>query len=148
MLDPTVAGQGPAAGAEHHGLAELVPSPLTSASALAAARALVAKLGLRAVRSADRPGLLVGALLFAHLRDAVAMVADGYATPADVDAAMTLGCGYPRGPMRLLADAGPAEAVRVLSAMHAGYGDPAFAPPPLLREYAIGGLAMAPSAGK
>ena len=148
VLDPTVADQGPAAGAEHHGLAELVPSPLTSASALAAARALVAKLGLRAVRSADRPGLLVGALLFAHLRDAVAMVADGYATPADVDAAMTLGCGYPRGPMRLLADAGPAEAVRVLSAMHAGYGDPAFAPPPLLREYAIGGLAMAPSAGK
>ncbi len=146
--DPTVSGHGPAAGAEQHGLAELVPSPLTSASALAAARALVAKLGLRAVRSADRPGLLVGALLFAHLRDAVAMVADGYATPADVDAAMTLGCGYPRGPMRLLADAGPAEAVRVLSAMHAGYGDPAFAPPPLLREYAIGGLQPAPSAGK
>ena len=88
-----------------------MPSPLTSASALAAARALAAKLGLRAVRSADRPGLLVGALLYPHLRDAVAMVADGYATPADVDTAMTLGCGYPRGPMRMLADAGPAEAV-------------------------------------
>ena len=67
---------------------------------------LIARLGLRAVRSADRPGLLVGALLYPHLRDAVAMVADGYATPADVDAAMTLGCGYPRGPIRLLADAG------------------------------------------
>jgi 3-hydroxybutyryl-CoA dehydrogenase len=127
------------------GLAELVPSGLTSAGALGTARALVARLGLTAVRSADRPGLLVGALLFAHLRDAVVMVADGYAAPGDVDTAMTLGCGYPRGPMRLLADAGPDLAVDVLSAMHAGYGDPAFAPPPLLREYALGALPAAPS---
>ena len=119
------------------GLAELVPSPLTSDHAVATGRALVARLGLRSVRSADRPGLLVGALLFAHLRDAVAMVADGYTTADGVDAAMTLGCGYPRGPMRLLADAGPQEAMRVLAAMHAGYGDPAFAPPPLLRDYAV-----------
>jgi 3-hydroxybutyryl-CoA dehydrogenase len=95
------------------------------------------------VVSADRPGLLVGALLFAHLRDAVAMVADGYTTPEGVELAMTLGCGYPRGPMRLLADAGPDEAMRVLSAMHAGYGDPAFAPPPLLRDYVVGGLTLA-----
>ena len=137
-----------AAGAAADGVAELVASSLTSDRSLAAARAVIARLGRRAVRSADRPGLLVGALLFAHLRDAVTMVADGYATPADVDTAMTLGCGYPRGPIRLLADAGPAEAVRVLGAMHAGYGDPAFAPPPLLREYAIGGLEQIGSAGK
>jgi 3-hydroxybutyryl-CoA dehydrogenase len=113
---------------------------MISAGALAAALALAARLRLTAVRSADRPGPVVGALLFAHLRDTVAMVADGYATPDDVDTAMTLGCGYPRGPMRLLADAGAGEAVDVLAAMHAGYGDPAFAPPPLLREYALGGL--------
>ncbi len=130
-----------AAGAAADVVAELVASPFTSDRALAAAGAVIARLGRRAVRSADRPGLLAGALLFAHLRDAVTMVADGYATPGDVDTAMTLGCGYPSGPMRMLADAGPAEAVRVLSAMHAGYGDPAFAPPPLLREYAVGGLA-------
>jgi 3-hydroxybutyryl-CoA dehydrogenase len=121
-------------------LAELVASPLTSAAALAAARALADRCGWQLVRSADRPGLLVGALLCAHLRDAVVMVADGYASPADVDAAMTLGCGYPRGPMRLLADAGLDQAVAVLAAMHAGYGDPAFAPPPLLVEYARAGL--------
>jgi 3-hydroxybutyryl-CoA dehydrogenase len=84
--------------------------------------------------------LLVGALLYPHLRDAIVMIQDGYATPSDVDAAMTLGCGYPRGPVRLLADVGVELAVAVLSAMHAGFGDPAFAPPPLLTEYALGGL--------
>jgi 3-hydroxybutyryl-CoA dehydrogenase len=97
-----------------------------------------------AVRSADRPGLLAGALLYPHLRDAVAMIADGYATPADVDTAMTLGCGYPRGPMRLLAEAGPERVLGVLAAMNAGYGDPAFAPPPLLAEMAMAGLQAEP----
>lgn len=131
------------------GLAELVPTRLTSASALAAAQALVGRLGLRAVRSADRPGPLAGALLYSHLRDAVAMVDDGYARPADVDAAMTLGCGYPRGPMQLLAEAGPSRALEVLDAMYASYGDPAFAPTPLLAEYASAGLSWpeAPLAG-
>ena len=49
---------------------------------------------------------------------------------------MTLGCGYPRGPMRMLDDIGPARVLAGLTAMHAGYGDPAFAPPPLLAEHA------------
>jgi len=121
-------------------LAELVPSPLTSARALGLARALVARLGLRSVRAADRPGLLVAALLYPHLRDAIAMIGDGYATSSDVDTAMTLGCGYPRGPVRMLADIGVARVEAVLGAMYAGYGDPAFAPPPLLAQYAAGGL--------
>ncbi len=128
-------------------LAELVPSPRTSAATLAAARALAGKLGLHSICSADRPGLLVGALLCPHLRDAVAMVADGYALPGDVDAAMTLGCGYPRGPIRMLDDAGLSRTAGVLTAMHAAYGDPAFAPPPLLVEYARAGLVLA-GAGK
>ncbi len=127
-------------------LAELAPTLLTSARALAAARALVGRLGLQAVRSADRPGLLVGGLLCPHLRDAVVMVADEYATPADVDAAMTLGCGYPRGPMRMLADVGPGQVAHVLGAMQAAFGDPAYAPPPLLAEYARAGLSPAGAA--
>jgi 3-hydroxybutyryl-CoA dehydrogenase len=124
------------------GLAEVAPSPLSSAAAVDAARAVAAKLGLRTVVTADRPGLLVGALLYPHLRDAVAMVADGYATPKDVDAAMTLGCGYPHGPMRMLADEGLARVADVLAAMHAAYGDPAYSPPPLLTDLALAGVPL------
>jgi 3-hydroxybutyryl-CoA dehydrogenase len=43
-------------------------------------------------------------LVDAHLADAVRMVDDGYACEADVDTAMRLGCGYPKGPFELLAD--------------------------------------------
>lgn len=120
--------------------AELVPTALTSPEALAAADALATVLGLRLARCADRPGLIVGALLAGQLRDAIVMVADGYASPADVDVAMTLGCGYPKGPFQLLAEWGPRRIESVLRAMHGATGDPAFAPPPLLAEFVRAGL--------
>jgi 3-hydroxybutyryl-CoA dehydrogenase len=137
----------PRAGSPEPPLAEIVPSPLTSAGALAVAEALAARLELREVRSADRPGLLLGALLYPHLRDAIVMIGDGYATASDIDTAMTLGCGYPQGPVRMLAQIGAREAAAVLGAMHAGFGDPAFAPPPLLTQYAASGLSPLGLAG-
>jgi 3-hydroxybutyryl-CoA dehydrogenase len=121
-------------------LAELVLTRLTTPAAAGAAAAVAARLGWRPVRAPDRPGFLAGTLLYPHLADAVRMVQDGYASPADVDTAMTLGCGYPRGPLELLDEAGPATALAVLEAMHQAYGDPALAPPPLLADYAAAGL--------
>lgn len=122
------------------GLAEVIKTPLTSAAALAAARGLADRLGLRAIQTPDRPGFLVAALAYPHLADAVRMVQDGYASAADVDTAMTLGCGYPQGPFQLLDKIGPQQVLDVLRAMHAEYGDPAFAPPPLLAEHAMASL--------
>jgi 3-hydroxybutyryl-CoA dehydrogenase len=75
-------------------------------------------------------------LFYPHAADAVRMVQDGYASAADVDTAMTLGCGYPRGPLEMLDSAGPAAALAVLRALYETTGDPAFAPPPLLAEHA------------
>jgi 3-hydroxybutyryl-CoA dehydrogenase len=121
-------------------LAELVITRLTSPAAAAAAEALAGRLGLSVVLAPDRPGFLAGTLLYPHLADAVRMVQDGYACAADVDTAMTLGCGYPKGPLELLDEAGPERAQAVLSAMYDAYGDPAFAPPPLLAEHAAAGL--------
>ncbi len=121
------------------GLAELVLPDVTAAATAAKARALAARLGLTAVTSRDRPGFLTEALACAQFNDAVRMFQDGYASPADIDTAMMLGCGYPRGPFQMLDDAGPAHVVSVLEAMHAATGDPAFAPVPMLDEYATAG---------
>ena len=121
------------------GLTELVLPDVTAPGTAAKARALAAKLGLNAVISRDRPGFLTEALAYTQYNDAVRMFQDGYASPADIDAAMMLGCGYPRGPLQMLDDAGPARVVTVLEAMHAATGDPAFTPVPLLAEYATAG---------
>jgi 3-hydroxybutyryl-CoA dehydrogenase len=121
-------------------LAELIQTSLSSDAAVAAGVALAARLGLTVVRAPDRPGFLVGALLYPHLADAVRMVQDGYATAADVDTAMVLGCGYPQGPLQLLDAAGPAAVLAGLEAMYDAYGYPSFAPPPLLAEHAAAGI--------
>ncbi len=120
-------------------LAELVLPDITAPGTAAKAAALAAKLGLSAVASRDRPGFLTAALAYAQFNDAVRMFQDGYASAADIDIAMMLGCGYPRGPLQMLDDAGPAHVVTVLEAMHAATGDPAFTPVPLLAEYATAG---------
>ena len=121
------------------GLAELVLPDVTAAGTAAKATALAARLGLDAIAVRDRPGFLTAALAYAQFNDAVRMFQDGYASPADIDTGMMLGCGYPRGPLQMLDDAGPAHVVSVLEAMHAATGDPAFAPVPLLAEYATAG---------
>jgi len=121
------------------GLAELVLPDVTAASTAAKAAALAARIGLDAVISRDRPGFIIEALAYAQFNDAVRMFQDGYASPADVDTAMMLGCGYPRGPLQMLDEIGAANVVSVLDAMHAATGQPEFTPVPLLAEYATAG---------
>ena len=135
MLDAALACRRPADAVGIHlvgpqaarpALAELIITHLTTASAVAAAAALAAKLSLDSVTTRDRPGFLTAAMTYPHLNDAATMVQDGYASAADIDTAMMLGCGYPRGPLEMLDDIGPAVVLGVLSAMHASSGDPAF----------------------
>jgi 3-hydroxybutyryl-CoA dehydrogenase len=121
-------------------LAELIETSLSSDKAVEAGAALAARLGLTVVRAPDRPGFLVGALLYPHLADAVRMVQDGYATATDVDNAMVLGCGYPHGPFQLIDVAGAATVLAGLRSMYDAYGYPSFAPPPLLAEHAAAGI--------
>jgi 3-hydroxybutyryl-CoA dehydrogenase len=127
------------------GLAEVVQASLSSEQAVASGLALAARLGHTAVRAPDRPGFLVGALLYPHLADAVRMVQDNYASPADIDTAMTLGCGYPEGPFQLLEATGAAAVLAGLESMRAAYGHSSFAPPPLLAEHVTTGIPLGAS---
>jgi 3-hydroxybutyryl-CoA dehydrogenase len=123
-------------------LAELIVTPVSAPGAVELAAAVAGSLGRTVVRCHDRPGFLAGTLLYPHLNDAVRMIQDGYASAAGIDTAMELGCGYPHGPLQLLDQAGPRRALAVLTRMYERYGDPAFAPVPLLAEFAAAGLAF------
>jgi 3-hydroxybutyryl-CoA dehydrogenase len=65
----------------------------------------------------DEPAYIGEALLYPHLDDAVRMLEDNYATRADIDTAMRLGCGYPRGPFDLLDEIGPKVVADTLERM-------------------------------
>lgn len=45
---------------------------------------------------------IVAELIPPHVGEAQAMTDSGYASPEDIDTAMTLGCGYPKGPFAML----------------------------------------------
>jgi 3-hydroxybutyryl-CoA dehydrogenase len=123
------------------GVVEVIATRASSPDALATVRAALEATGKTAIVCRDRPGFIVDYLVLPHLGDAVRMVDDGYASYDDVDAAMTLGCGYADGPIAML-DAVGADNVRsglihLAAATHLS----ALAPPPLLDEIAAFGTA-------
>jgi 3-hydroxybutyryl-CoA dehydrogenase len=120
-------------------VAEVVRTVLTSDAALAAAVSSCAERGLVPVVCGDRSGRVVNALLFPYLNDAVKMLEASYATVADIDHAMKLGCGYPVGPFELLDTIGPDVVLAALRAQHRETPDPGLAPSPLLAQLVTAG---------
>ncbi|HYN95347.1 MAG TPA: 3-hydroxyacyl-CoA dehydrogenase family protein, partial [Pilimelia sp.] len=121
-------------------LAELAGTVRSAPSALAAARGAAAAIGATVVECRDRAGFLVDGLLLPYLNDAVRMLAAGYATADDIDVAMTLGCGYPAGPIAMLDALGAPAALAGQAAIHRELGEPGMAPEPLLAQVAAAGL--------
>jgi 3-hydroxybutyryl-CoA dehydrogenase len=125
-------------------VAELAGTVLTTPEAAGAAHDLMKIIGLTPVACKDRAGFVADALLFPYLNDAVRMHDSGYASIADIDTAMRLGCGYPAGPFEMLETIGPAVVRDGLRALYAEYREPAFAPSPLLDELVNAGAAAFP----
>lgn len=123
-------------------LAEIAATVVTAPDVADRAAALAGRLGLTAVRCRDRAGFIVDALRFPYLNDAAAMLGAGYADADSIDAAMTLGCGYPTGPVADLDRLGLGRAVAVLRALHAETREPALAPVPLLVEHVTAGTPL------
>ena len=96
--------------------------------------AWVQSLGKRAVRCRDRAGFIVNFLLFPYLNSAVHMHEEGYGTPADIDAAMKLGCGHPMGPFELIDIVGLDVSYAILDSLHEEFRERSYAPAPLLEH--------------
>ncbi len=121
-------------------LVELVPTVATAAPVLATAVALVERLGKSWVLCRDRPGFIVNRLLFPYLNDAVRMVEEGYATPEDIDLAMTLGCNHPIGPLALVDLVGLDVTLSIVRSLHADLREPGYAPAPILEHMVRAGF--------
>ena len=120
-------------------LVEVVSTISTAPDVAATAHAVCARLGGHAVSCADRAGFIVDALLFPYLNDAVRMLETRYATADDIDAAMTLGCGYPVGPFELLDVVGLDVALAIQRELYAEVREPGLAPAPLLEHLVTAG---------
>ncbi|QFG20266.1 3-hydroxyacyl-CoA dehydrogenase family protein [Actinomadura sp. WMMB 499] len=121
-------------------LLEIAHTPFTGAAARAAVEDLVDAAGLARVTVGDRPGFVAGGLMMAYLNAAVHMHERRYATPHDIETAMMLGCGLPRGPLAELDRIGLDTVLDALTALHGRTGDGRYAPAPLLRQMVAAGL--------
>lgn len=122
-------------------LVELVPSLMTSqATEERAARFAGEVLGKHVIRSKDRAGFIVNALLIPYLLSAIRMLESGFATTADIDAGMVHGCAHPMGPLALTDLIGLDTTMAVAESMYFEFKEPLYAPPPLLCRMVEAGL--------
>jgi 3-hydroxybutyryl-CoA dehydrogenase len=119
-------------------LLEIVVGEATGEAALAAARAVAARLGKDPVVVRDAPGFATSRLGVALGLEAIRMLAEGVAGAADIDKAMTLGYRHPMGPLELTDVVGLDVRLDIARTLRQAYGE-RFAPPPLLVEMVAAG---------
>ncbi|SCG68108.1 3-hydroxyacyl-CoA dehydrogenase family protein [Micromonospora halophytica] len=119
-------------------LLEVVVGPATAPATTDAAVALAGRLGKDPVVVRDMPGFATSRLGVTLGLEAIRMVADGVAAPADIDKAMVLGYRHPVGPLELTDLVGLDVRLDIARTLQAAYGD-RFAPPPLLVEMVAAG---------
>jgi 3-hydroxybutyryl-CoA dehydrogenase len=114
-------------------LLEIVVGRATAPEATQAAVALAGRLGKDPVVVRDLPGFATSRLGVALGLEAIRMVEDGVASPADIDKAMVLGYRHPVGPLELTDIVGLDVRLDIARTLQAAYGD-RFAPPRLLES--------------
>ncbi|MFI9008251.1 3-hydroxybutyryl-CoA dehydrogenase [Actinosynnema sp. NPDC053489] len=122
-------------------LVELVPSLLTGETTRARAEAFVTDaLHKEVIRSQDRAGFVVNALLIPYLLSAIRMLESGFASASDIDNGMVLGCAHPMGPLRLTDLIGLDTTKAIAESMYEEFKEPLYSPPPLLLRMVDAGL--------
>ncbi|HWD02266.1 MAG TPA: 3-hydroxyacyl-CoA dehydrogenase [Amycolatopsis sp.] len=90
----------------------------------------------------DGPAPIAQRLLASIVNTACSIAAQGLAAPADIDTAVRLGLGYPRGPLEWGDFVGPEKILRVLTGLAAATGDPRYRPSSWLTERVALGLPL------
>jgi 3-hydroxybutyryl-CoA dehydrogenase len=122
-------------------LVELVTSLMTSAETAEVANDFASgTLGKLVIRSQDRAGFVVNALLIPYLLSAIRMMESGFATAEDIDNGMVEGCNHPMGPLALTDLIGLDTTQAVAESLYEEFKEPLYAPPPMLSRMVEAGL--------
>jgi 3-hydroxybutyryl-CoA dehydrogenase len=92
------------------------------------------------IRSQDRAGFIVNALLIPYILSAIRMLESGFATAADIDHGMVEGCAHPMGPLALADLIGLDTTVAVARSLYDEFKEQLYAPPPMLLRMVEAGL--------
>ncbi|MGQ9725289.1 MAG: 3-hydroxyacyl-CoA dehydrogenase NAD-binding domain-containing protein, partial [Tepidimonas sp.] len=82
-------------------LVEIIRGLQTSDATHDAVRELALRLGKTPITVKNSPGFVVNRILVPMINEAFFVLAEGLASPEDIDAGMKLGCNHPIGPLAL-----------------------------------------------
>ena len=114
-------------------LVEVVEAPTSTEEVVTTALELATRMGKEPIRVTDSPGFASSRLGLVIGLEAVRMLESGVASAEDIDKAMTLGYGFPMGPLRLTDLVGLDVRLSIAEYLAGELGE-RFAPPALLRE--------------
>ena len=120
----------------------LATNPATRVDMRDAAHALFARDGKAVSVIRDSGGFVTQRVIASIVNIASDICQQGICSPADLEAAVTLGLGYPQGPLAVGDHCGPTNILEVLFNMQTVYGDPRYRPSPWLRRRGAIGLSL------
>ncbi len=121
-------------------LLEIVVGTKTDPAVYDAAAAFGERIGKQTIKIADSPGFATSRLGLVIGLEAIRMVEQGVGSPEDIDKAMTLGYGFPMGPLRLTDLVGLDVRLHIAEYLSEKLEDGAhFKPPALLRQMVADG---------
>ena len=120
-------------------LVELVRHDRTGDDFLARAREAVTRMGKQPIVVNDSPGFASSRLGVVLGLEAMRMVEQGVASPADIDKALELGYGHPMGPLKVSDLVGLDVRLAIADYLHQQLKQPHYEPPRLLREKVAAG---------
>ena len=120
-------------------LVEVIRADQTSDETAEAIVALARELGKTPAEANDFPGFVSNRILMPFINEAAYALMEGVAEPEAIDTVAKLGFAHPIGPLALADLIGLDTCVAIMDVLHAGLGDPKYAPCPLLRRHVAAG---------
>lgn len=113
-------------------LVEVIRGYATSDEVTQTIMELSEKLGKIPVEVNDYPGFVANRILMPMINEAIYTLYEGVAGVTEIDTVMKLGMAHPMGPLQLADFIGLDVCLSILNVLHDGFGNPKYAPCPLL----------------
>lgn len=113
-------------------LVEVIRGYQTSDETTKAIMSLSENLGKVPVEVNDYPGFVANRILMPMINEAIYTLYEGVAGVYEIDTVMKLGMAHPMGPLQLADFIGLDVCLAILKVLHDGFGNPKYAPCPLL----------------
>ena len=120
-------------------LVEVIRADQTSDETAEAIVTLARELGKTPAEANDFPGFVSNRILMPFVNEAAYALMEGVAEAEAIDTVAKLGFAHPMGPLALADLIGLDTCVAIMDVLHAGLGDPKYAPCPLLRRHVAAG---------